>query len=112
MLADTRPNDTVVLDSTHPSHPSQAHRHSVLRKKNVLRLQELSQFSTHLPPPAVHSVEVEAGHEESHIPVGGVRVRPGVDLLLVLTETVQQRFPVTLRQSNLSACNTELVGGE
>ena len=69
------------------------------------------EVSPHLPSPAVHSVEVEAGHEESHVPVGGVRVRPGVELLLVLTETVQQRFPVTLTQSNLSPFITELLGG-
>ena len=106
LVQDTRPYNTVVLDSAHPAHPGQTHRHAVLRKNGQQSVS--SQFSPHLPSPAVHSVEVEAGHEESHVPVGGVRVRPGVDLLLVLTETVQQWLSVALKQSELSGHTSDL----
>ena len=50
----------------------------------------------HLSASAVHGVEVEAGDEERHVPVAGVRVCPGVGPLLPLAETVQQRLPVSL----------------
>ena len=50
----------------------------------------------HLSASAVDGVEVEAGDEQRHVPVAGVRVGPGVGPLLPLAEAVQQRLPVSL----------------
>ena len=95
-VVSTHSYDTVVLLGTHPTHPSQTHRHAVLGEEYQLG----PHLPLYLPPGVVHGVEVEAGDEEGHVPVGGVGVRGGVLVLLVLAEAVQQWLPVTLKSVN------------
>lgn len=95
-MVSTHSYHTVVLLGTHPAHPSQPHRHAVLGEEYQLG----PGLPLYLPPGVVHSVEVEAGDEEGHVPVGGVGVRGRVLVLLVLAETVQERLPVTLKSVN------------
>ena len=91
-VVSTHSYDTVVLLGTHPTHPSQTHRHAVLGEEYQLG----PHLPLYLPPGVVHGVEVEAGDEERHVPVAGVGVCPGVGALLPLAEAVQQRLPFAL----------------
>ena len=95
-VVSTHSYHTVVLLGTHPTNPSQTHRHAVLGEEYQLG----PHLPLYLPPGVVHGVEVEAGDEEGHVPVGGVGVRGGVLVLLVLAEAVQQWLSVTLKSVN------------